>query len=172
MKDEDECFEPDLLRVTPRCCDAVEKHKAVFLVMPDSWFNGDTKTPPSWCIASKHPEYQSDTVTDVSHCPFCGQYLPKIIPVIPERPVCTCTDGGYYCDTCHERLIACRCLQPNKAWGPNVYDPKFGNDRICECGHEYYRHFDPYEEMRAVGCKYCGWECLVFKEKSNDSSGT
>jgi len=43
------------------------------------------------------------------------------------------------------------------------YNPKYGDDRICECGHPYYRHFDPYEGWATVGCKYCG--CGEFKEK-------
>jgi hypothetical protein len=42
------------------------------------------------------------------------------------------------------------------------YNPEYGDDRVCECGHTYYRHFDPFEEMYAVGCKYC--ECRIFKE--------
>lgn len=33
---------------------------------------------------------------------------------------------------------------------------------MCECGHLYYRHFDTYEHMHPVGCKYCG--CHTFKE--------
>ena len=24
----------------------------------------------------------------------------------------------------------------------NKYDPNYGDARICECGHSYYRHFD------------------------------
>jgi hypothetical protein len=36
-----------------------------------------------------------------------------------------------------------------------VYDPNYGDDVLCECGHKYYRHFDTYEEMSPVGCKYC-----------------
>lgn len=43
------------------------------------------------------------------------------------------------------------------------YNPKYGDNRICECGHTYYRHFDSYENMDACGCKYCA--CDTFKEK-------
>jgi len=43
------------------------------------------------------------------------------------------------------------------------YDKNFGDNRKCECGHPYYRHFDPYENYEAVGCKYCG--CQEFKEE-------
>lgn len=45
------------------------------------------------------------------------------------------------------------------------YNPKYGDQRICECGHPYYRHFDTYEGMLAVGCKYCS--CEIFKEKKS-----
>ena len=40
------------------------------------------------------------------------------------------------------------------------YDIRHCGD--CVCGHEYYRHFDPYENMEPVGCKYC--QCDTFKE--------
>ena len=49
---------------------------------------------------------------------------------------------------------------------PPKYDSNFGDDRICKCGHPYYRHFDTYENMRPVGCKYC--LCYMFKEKTDD----
>jgi len=42
------------------------------------------------------------------------------------------------------------------------YNPNYGDNRICECGHLYYRHFDTYEDMLPVGCKYC--QCSLFKE--------
>lgn len=54
-----------------------------------------------------------------------------------------------------------------------LYDPKFGDDVLCECGHPYYRHFDTYEDMSPVGCKYCmhgeemipGESCPGFRRK-------
>ena len=48
------------------------------------------------------------------------------------------------------------------------YNPNYGDDRICMCGHPYYRHFDTYEDMEACGCKYC--RCNNFKEKETDGS--
>lgn len=42
-----------------------------------------------------------------------------------------------------------------------VYQPEYGDDVECECGHPYYRHFDTYCGMSNVGCKYCG--CTDFK---------
>lgn len=47
------------------------------------------------------------------------------------------------------------------------YDPDFGDDKVCECGHAYYRHFDTYEDMEPVGCKYCG--CYEFREKRDQN---
>jgi hypothetical protein len=60
------------------------------------------------------------------------------------------------------------------------YDPKYGDYKMCECGHPYRRHFDPYSNMDPVGCKYChavlddrygDGNCPGFKEarKHSDS---
>lgn len=43
------------------------------------------------------------------------------------------------------------------------YNPKYGDDRVCKCGHKYERHFDAYEDMAPVGCKYC--DCFAFEEE-------
>jgi hypothetical protein len=40
------------------------------------------------------------------------------------------------------------------------YNPEYGDDKKCHCGHPYYRHFDSWDDMNAVGCKYC--ECPEF----------
>jgi len=42
------------------------------------------------------------------------------------------------------------------------YDKNFGDEKMCKCGHPYYRHFDTYDNMAPVGCKYC--ECRKFEE--------
>ncbi len=44
--------------------------------------------------------------------------------------------------------------------GMQMYDPKFGDSKLCECGHFYERHFDSYDNMDPVGCKYCS--CYEF----------
>lgn len=41
------------------------------------------------------------------------------------------------------------------------YNPNYGDNRICVCGHSYYRHFDSYEGMAATGCKYCGCDNFI-----------
>ena len=35
------------------------------------------------------------------------------------------------------------------------YNPNYGDHRLCLCGRPYHRHFDSYDAMRNVGCKYC-----------------
>jgi len=53
------------------------------------------------------------------------------------------------------------------------YNPKYGDGRVCVCGHSYYRHFDPYEQMEAVGCKYCQcWEFVEETERLCKDGGT
>jgi hypothetical protein len=47
------------------------------------------------------------------------------------------------------------------------YNPEYGDNRICECGHTYDRHFDSYEDMEPIGCKYCG--CYEFVENTGKS---
>lgn len=42
------------------------------------------------------------------------------------------------------------------------YNPNYGDHRICKCGHTYYRHFDSYDNMEPIGCKYC--DCWEFEE--------
>lgn len=46
-----------------------------------------------------------------------------------------------------------------------IYNPNYGDNRVCICGHPYYRHFDTYENMYPCGCKYCS--CDNFIEKEN-----
>jgi hypothetical protein len=56
---------------------------------------------------------------EVKFCPFCASPVPKM-RMKPEPPaeIMRCTDGGYYCDTCSERLMECRCLPPEAAFEP------------------------------------------------------
>jgi hypothetical protein len=47
-----------------------------------------------------------------------------------------------------------------------IYDSK-NDGKICECGHEYERHFDWGDDDRYTGCKYCGLDCEGWREKKN-----
>lgn len=48
----------------------------------------------------------------------------------------------------------------------SLYNPNYNGNRECECGHDYGRHFDSYEDMDPVGCKYC--RCRTFKPKKEN----
>ena len=50
-----------------------------------------------------------------------------------------------------------------KASVPPAFDPNFGDQKLCVCGHPYFRHFDTYDDMYPVGCKYC--PCQTFELK-------
>lgn len=49
------------------------------------------------------------------------------------------------------------------------YNPKYGNDRICQCGHTYYRHFDSWAQMDNVGCKYCHCHNFIEADTSEEN---
>ena len=53
-------------------------------------------------------------------------------------------------------------LEKNEVVTTWLYNPEYGDDRTCICGHPYYRHFDSYNDNEAIGCKYC--DCDVFEE--------
>lgn len=97
-------------------------------------------------------------------CSFCirGSSLEEswLIPQVECINVATDID---LCEPC------LRAAAERLDTGP-PYDLKFGDDRECECGHIYYRHFDSYEDMKPVGCKYCG--CDRFKEKADAGTPT
>lgn len=43
-----------------------------------------------------------------------------------------------------------------------AHNPAYDQSAICGwCGHGYDRHFDSYDEMANVGCKYC--DCKEFR---------
>jgi len=62
--------------------------------------------------------------------------------------------GKRYFTNCSHPCIVCL------VWTvPVAFDQSHYKFAPCECGHAYYRHFDTYDNMRAVGCKYC--DCFI-----------
>jgi hypothetical protein len=49
--------------------------------------------------------------------------------------------------------------QINRSW-----NPEHDQQAKCTCSHAYERHFDSYEDMYPIGCKYC--ECDTFEVPS------
>lgn len=72
----------------------------------------------------------------------------------------------------HEQLISETRTPVGDASGPYLlrsiqrvvlehkWNPQYNEDSVCKCGHPYHRHFDPYQDMEPVGCKYCS--CFIF----------
>lgn len=92
---------------------------------------------------------------------------------------CTAEEKELFCDKCkHSPVIYCAkntfvrvgseepYIESIRAVRVMLYNPNYGDDRMCICGHPYYRHFDTYDDMRACGCKYC--PCFEFKEFKQD----
>jgi hypothetical protein len=71
------------------------------------------------------------------------------------KKLVTAYEGGERIDTSGPYLCSYVITIENK------YNPNYDNDKLCKCGHSYYRHFDSYEDMDPVGCKYCG--CQNFE---------
>lgn len=55
---------------------------------------------------------------------------------------------------------------PLAEWGAPAWDKNRDQQELCQCGHPYERHFDSYEKMSPVGCKYC--ECERFLTNGSD----
>jgi len=54
-------------------------------------------------------------------------------------------------------------IKRRRSYTEYLYNPGYGDSKLCKCGHDYFRHFDTYEDMAAVGCKYCGSDCAKFR---------
>lgn len=98
--------------ITPRCCDSATRTRTVVLRYSEEAMyrsRGQGGHTPRWTINGH----------EASFCPFCGDRLPAVRrrAVQPEL-VCRVSDGGYYCDTCGERLNCCGCAAPEAAWEP------------------------------------------------------
>ena len=48
------------------------------------------------------------------------------------------------------------------------YNPKYGDSRMCYCGHTYKDHFGSTDNMKAIGCFYC--DCYTFMEARKEET--
>lgn len=130
---EEEHYDRKLI-ILPGCCETSRKALRPFLCTTDSY---NTESGVQWTIPHVDYEYirtfvstheswtEKDGDTTVYHsrdrgyeeskspvkfCPYCGTKMPEIrLKDSPPVPIREITDGGYYCDTCEERLIGCGC---------------------------------------------------------------
>lgn len=61
---------------------------------------------------------------------------------------------------CHPRMI--KLYDEIEFKIRRLWDAGHDQNALCKCEHPYYRHFDSWENMWPVGCKYC--ECSTFEE--------
>lgn len=101
--------------VTPECCEAAQKQVAVYLCFSDVVYHCAER--PHWRVDAYLDGSIGPMRTEARFCPYCGTALPGFQKKEkPPSPLCVVTDGGYYCDSCGERLHGCKCLPPDAAW--------------------------------------------------------
>lgn len=107
---------------TPICCYYAKR----FITLRYETYYSESKThflktKPFWIVRGSGREdamfIAEMTELRIFFCPNCGAKLPKIKlkDKLPEK-VLVITDGGYYCNTCHERLNECQCTPPERMW--------------------------------------------------------
>jgi hypothetical protein len=120
--------------VTLQCC--AQARAFSFLQMPDEFYYETRKTkkaffeavratPPVWALRATQDHFNGyDKDPDprqypnpIVCCPFCAEFVPSLrLCAKPPKKVCVIIDGGYYCDTCEERLNACECKPAVFLW--------------------------------------------------------
>lgn len=115
--------------VRPMCCDAARRYPSIVFTV--NYYDADSNTDDGkWSIAkndylTRHEQTKGDVIQYINNtpapkfCPYCATPLPKMVRRNPmPEGVCRVTDGGYYCDTCKERLMGCKCLPLSAAFEP------------------------------------------------------
>lgn len=107
----------------PTCCQESRDYPAAIFQL--SVYDGDSREAEGSWLAPLVKAFETQRLRrrdfnnppEAKFCTYCGTALPEMKRKA-EFPTYTCvvTDGGYYCDTCKERLHACRCLPPEHAW--------------------------------------------------------
>ena len=121
--------------ISPVCCDEIQKYLVIQLRVPFWPFVDVKNVKPIWkAIVNYHPDHLSELLEKqdglsnewpvANYCPFCGAKVPEVVPAEPDpnKKYCVVTDGGYYCDTCSERLHVCECYPPEHLWKAEVDD--------------------------------------------------
>lgn len=128
-------------KITPKCCKKVQESQTVFLSYgaysneeyEKLWYYEDgeentssenrkkmyEKHQPQWVSGQWNSEHRCWGHVRVKFCPHCSRPLPEIERRETKRKIRSITDGGYYCDTCGERIMACNCYDPEYAWKPD-----------------------------------------------------
>ena len=138
----------------PTCCEEAQKYPTALVVL--DIYEGDTRvTSAKWGAPRfEHLNFRGRP-PEPKFCGWCGTKLPKLRRLDPlPKLLCVVTDGGYYCDTCSERLIACKCPHPAMGW-----ELVSEEDKSCvACGH----HRDFHVIAQGGHCRACS--CLCYTQ--------
>lgn len=102
---------------TPECCEAVKENLTVVLRYDEGHYYGTMTDKPKWKSYGWNSKYECHHLREVKFCPHCGTPTPKIrLKKKSRKKICTVSDGGYYCDTCDDRLNECQCAPQEALW--------------------------------------------------------
>jgi hypothetical protein len=119
----------------------------------EAWNNLARKVTPAAASEAKAPSSKIDWKNDEA---VCRAAMPHLVQ----------NEGGIIWDSSTRGVSDSWCGNSWKDVRANcksviAFEKAFGA-KICICGHEYRRHFDPFEPEEGVHCKYCG--CVEFEE--------
>lgn len=105
-------------------------------------------------------------ILDKSNIRNLMEYGESVNQIISRVTTAIVEHGSYECDLIGSLTMELKILEEKvkeiKPYVNESYNPNYGDNRLCKCGHTYERHFDSYDNMYPVGCKYCG--CTKFEE--------
>lgn len=136
-----ECNPISLHYVTPQCCETVQKTGSVYIHV--DIYEEYKNQKPAWMTLGHEPkhvdtELHSSVAVPAEYCPHCGTHVPEIVrSKVPQSRILKCTDTGYYCDTCKDRLRSCRCAHTSFKWMPKpkrniTIAPSTGHGKACK----------------------------------------
>ena len=111
--------------IVPQCCNYAKNYITLIYHKRDytdkSYF---LNNKPIWivrgCKQLKNNYAVTNSAKNINFCPSCGLKLPEIKKkrksLLAKLKLMNTIDGGYYCNSCDERLIACQCSSPLEIW--------------------------------------------------------
>ncbi len=103
--------------VTPKCCEKVQNHLTVLLEV--DYTQPVDKQNPHWVVRGMNDSQNAiEMYLPCDFCPHCGEPTPQIKLRETDEDICVVTDGGYYCETCKQRVDSCKCEAPAYRFEP------------------------------------------------------
>jgi hypothetical protein len=113
----DRCGQQSKMIVRPTCCEAAQNYPIVSFIAHNpedgSLAEGSWEANINYKFSSLFDNYRNyENKPSVKFCSYCGKKLPNMVLTkkdVSKKHICKITDGGYYCDTCNQRLDSCFC---------------------------------------------------------------